>query len=187
MKKALILLALFPLLVFAQRKKSIDGFLDIPFGSDSVTVKNEIVKRGGIKIDSLSEKDMLSFSGLTLANRKTLFCVVKFVDNKAYEADLGFADFDQMNSLSYYDDLAEDIAAVYGAGQTSNNFGNSNNEKRIKRLIAGSAFGQTVWRTKNKNTIFLYFQSINGSLQIILQYQDHGLWNLNSSKRRSSL
>jgi len=50
-KKYLLISILFllPFCVLAQSKKSIDGFMDIPFGSDSATVKAAVLAKGGIK------------------------------------------------------------------------------------------------------------------------------------------
>ena len=66
MKKALFfLIFLFPCFSFAQ-KKSIDGFMDIPFGSDSATVKAAVFAKGGKQIASFSSKNELIFSNLSL-------------------------------------------------------------------------------------------------------------------------
>jgi hypothetical protein len=192
MKKILLLLLfVIPLTTFSQSKKSIDGFLDIPFGSDSATVKNALIAKGGIRIDSVCKKDLLEFTGLTIGGRKALGCIVKFVDNKVYQADFVFNDFDQISDgnspLVYYDNFATDITAVYGKGQMSNNFGDVSNTVRIRRLISGNASVQTIWESKNKNSLSLFFQSVNQSLLLTLEYQDSTLWDVNAAKRRSDL
>gem|GEM_PF-1877122 len=188
MKKTLSLVAFVLLLCsVSNAQKPITGFFDIPFGSDSSYVKDAVKAMGGYTIDTLSQKDMLGFSGIAIGSRHVLFCFVKFVDNKAFEADFVFSDFEQIDALSYFDELAGDISVVYGGGLMSNNFGNYSNDKRIKRLLSGDAYGFTVWRSKNKNAIYLYFQIVNQSLQIILQYLDRDLWNLNAQRRRSKL
>jgi len=187
--KKIILLLLFaiPLSVFSQSKKSIDGFLDIPFGSDSATVKKAIEAKGGVKIDSFYKKDMLGYTGFVFSGRKVLGCLIKFVDNKAYEADFTFADFSEDNALSYYDDFSSDITAVYGKGDFTNNFNDSNKPMRIRRLKSGSEFCKTWWLSKNKNAILLEFHPVDQSLQVLLQYQDTELWSIYAAKRRSEL
>src|ERR1700743_1853220 len=121
MKKNLfILLYLLPCLTFAQ-KKSIDGFMDIPFGSDSATVKAAIAAKGGIISNKNSEKDLLSFDGLSLDQRPVTDCIVRFVDNKAFDAYFYFEYADD-NILISYDSLVKDITAIYGKPESASNF-----------------------------------------------------------------
>ncbi|MEO6852110.1 MAG: hypothetical protein ABI203_05180 [Mucilaginibacter sp.] len=187
LKLLFFILFLIPLSGFSQSKKSIDSFLDIPFGSDSATVKAALIARGAIKNDTISKKDYLAFTGLSMSTRKVLVLGVKFVDNKVYEADFMFFDFAEADALTYYDIFSSDVASVYGKGEMSNNFGNENNSIRIRKLKSGNSTCSTVWESKNKNTISLFFWPINNSLFITLQYQSSTLGHLNDSKRRSDL
>jgi len=188
MKKLLLLLIItMPLIAFSQGKKSIDGFLDIPFGSDSITVKNAIAAKGGKQIDSLSRKDSPVFAGFTVSGRE-VGCVIKFVDNKAYEADFIFVVSPEDEVLDFYDNLRNDINAVYGKGILTNNFRDSeNNRTRIRMLKSGNQFCTTLWRSKNKNAASLEFQSTVHSLNVMLVYQDAALFSLVQSRRRSDL
>jgi hypothetical protein len=189
-KKALtIIFFLLPLFTFAQSKKSIDGFLDIPFGSDSATVKAAIIANGGVRIDSLSNKKDMAFAGLTVSNRKVNICIVSFVNNKAFEADFYFTDFKDSQSLDYYDGFSADISAVYGKGKMTSDFGNLSNSQRIRRIRLGNASCSTLWKSKNKNTILLALAPMlqNKAIQIQLQYQNTDLMNLYLSKKRSDL
>ncbi|MFI5162934.1 MAG: hypothetical protein ACHQHN_16755 [Sphingobacteriales bacterium] len=187
MKKILFIVILFlaPFYSFSQNKKSIDSFIDIPFGSDSATVKAMIAAKNGVKNDAISRKDYIIFTGLSIGGHRTAMLGVKFVNNKAYEAGFMFSDFKEDDILTYYDTFCTDITAVYGKGTMTNNFGNSNNMLRILKLKSGNATCSTVWESKNKNTISLTFRPIDQSLYVLLLYQDGVLWDLNAAERRS--
>jgi hypothetical protein len=180
-----MLLSLIPFSVFSQSKKSIDGFLDIPFRSDSATVKAAIISRGGIRHDTVSHKDYLVFTGLTMSGRKVFFSDVRFVNNKAYQADFAFGDFNEKDILTYYENLSNDISAVYGNGTLTNNFTDADNSTRIQKLRSGSATCWTVWQSENKNTITLTYLLSDQVLYITLKYQCERLWLLNASKSKS--
>jgi hypothetical protein len=183
----LTIFCLIPLLAFSQ-KKSIDGFLDIPFGSDSATVKTALTAKGGIKNDTFSHKDFLVFNGLTLSGRKVFVLKVSFVDNKAYQADFIFNDYSESDVLQYYVNLSTDIEAVYGKGDITYDFGDSNNTTRIRRLKSGNASCKTIWQTKNKNTILLTFLPVDNTLlDIELLYRSSSLWDIYAAKKRSDL
>lgn len=186
MKRILFLcIFLFPCLAFAQ-KKSIDGFMDIPFGSDSLTVKAAVLEKGGRQIDSLSKKGELVFTNLSLGQRPVSYLSVYFVNNKAYDAFFHFTDTGD-NILSYYDDLATDITATYGRpAEIANASGYSNTEK-IAKLLFGNIEVKTIWQAKNKNAILLHIVPENNSLIIELRYQNSALWDLAAAKRRSDL
>lgn len=187
MKKLLLLFILIlPLTAFSQ-KKSIDGFLDIPFGSDSATVKSVLISKGATRVNALCTKDELVYFDFEFSGRKVFACAVKFVDDRAYEADLIFSDFADKQLLDYYDDLAADITAVYGKGTLTNNFGKMDNPQRIRGIKSGSASCQTLWQSKNGNAVQLKMIYSKPNLQIALQYQDSALWNLVAAKRRSDL
>jgi hypothetical protein len=177
---------LIPFLAFSQ-KKSIDGFLDISFGSDSATVKTAITAKGGTRIDSLCLKDRLAFTGFNMSDRKVYILYVHFVDNKAYEAYFIFNDFNDSEALDYYDRFSADITAVYGKGNITSTFGNENNSVRIKKLELGNASCQTDWQSKNKNLVLLGFSNFNRSISIYLDYQSTDLLNQANAKKRSDL
>jgi hypothetical protein len=188
MKKIFLLLLLIgPLGAFSQSKKSIEGFLNMPFGCTPVLVKMGFLERGSKQIDSLSNKDIMMFSGFDFSGRNALACAVKFVDSKSCEYDVYFTDFVESDILKYYDDLSADLTAVYGKGELQDSFGDSNNPARIRRLKSGSASCITIWQSKNKNTVAIEIHPDNGLLEIILRYESADLWTLKVSKRRSDL
>jgi hypothetical protein len=189
MKKLLLLFVLIlPLAAFSQ-KKSIDGFLDIPFGSDSATVKKNLINRGASEIDSVTSKDVIAFSSFTVADRKAYYGVFNFLNNKFFEGFAVLIDFNESEILKYYDDLSADITAVYGKGEFKNNFGDTKITTRIRNLRSGNAFCRTTWESKNKNTISLKIQYSphDQELYIFLEYQNYTLASENARKRESDL
>jgi hypothetical protein len=188
MKKfSFLLILIFPISGFSQGKKSIDGFLDMPFGSDSATVKKLLLSKNSTRVDSLSGKDLIMFSGFDFSGRNILGCSANFVHNKAYEYDVFFYDFMESDILKYYDQLSADLTAVYGKGELQANFGDSNNSGRIRRLKSGNASCRTLWQSKNKNILNLEIHSNNGFLEIILHYESADLWALKIKERQSDL
>ncbi len=171
MKKYLLVSILFllPCLVFAQNKKSIDGFMDIPFGSDSATVKAAVLAKGGKQDHALSEKDELVFTDFPLSQRKVTSFIVKFTSNKAFDAFFYF-DYDDSVILDSYDGFVADIAAVYGKPAETDNFNDLNNTTKIRKLRSGNIVVKTLWQAKDKSTIAISIIPIASSLQIMLRY-----------------
>lgn len=186
MKKYLIsILFLLPCLTFAQ-KKSIDGFMDIPFGSDSATVKAAVFAKGGTKNERLSEKDDLMFSNFSMSARPVTSFFVKFVNNKAFEGTFYF-NYSEDVILPSYDNLVTDLTAVYGKPAEVDNFDDLNNTAKIWKLKSGNIIIKTAWQSKNKNTIVLSISPVGQLLMIQLDYQDSDLYDLNAAKRRTDL
>jgi len=166
MKKALLLFILIiPVAALSQTTKPIDGFMTVPFGSDSALVKKAFLSKGAKEDYSVTTKDFIGFKDFIFSDRKVSLCIVKFFNNKAYEADFIFRDFDQDNALSYYDDLAGDISAVYGQGELTNNFGKSEtNSYRIIHLQEGDETAKTLWMSDNSHGLTLEFLRLDNSL-----------------------
>ena len=184
MKKALLIfLFLLPYLAFAQ-KKSIDGFLDIPFGSDSATVKATVLAKGGIRNLDTSVKNM-GFSKVSLGKRLSQYLYVRLVDNKAFEAIFYFQEGDDL--LDTYNSLVTDITAVYGKPIKINNFDELSNTMKLKKAMLGNIKIQTLWQSKNKNTISVEINKIGQILYLVLDYQDDALFDVYDAKRRSDL
>ena len=180
-----LILFLLPCLVFAQ-KKSIDGFMDIPFGSDSATVKAAVFAKGGVRIDTLCKKDELSFSNFSMSGRPVYSLNVFFVNNKAYDAFFHFADTGD-NILSYYDDMVADVKAIYGKPAETDNAPGLSNTVKIRKLQSGNIAVKTIWISKNKNGIVVQIVPLDQYLMLELSYQDSDLWDLKAAKRRSDL
>lgn len=182
-----LLLFLLPCLAFAQSKKSIDGFMDIPFGSDSATVKATVLAKGGTQIDTLSKKDMLAFSGFSVSGRPVFVASIFFINNKACDAFFAFTDADD-DILSYYDSLVSDIKVIYGKPKEVDDVPGLINTAKIRKIKSGNIVIRTMWQSKNKNTIDVQIIPANDqSLNVILEYRNDDLWNEAAAKRRSDL
>jgi len=180
-----LLILLLPCFAFAQ-KKSIDGFMDIPFGSDSATIKNAVFTKGGKQIDSLSRKDNLAFLNFSLGQRHVMTFFVTLLDNKAFDASFYFVESDEL-TVAFYNNLVEDITAVYGKPSKTDNFNQFNNATKIRKVRSGNIVIKTVWQSKNKNTITVQIKSADQIVMTNLEYQDSALWDQYDARRRSDL
>jgi hypothetical protein len=181
-----ILLSL-PFCLSAQSKKSIDGFMDISFGSDSVTVKAAVIaKRGTQKPIPLPDKNKIGFTDFSMSQRQVNELYVNFVDNKAYNAFFFFHE-DTDSILNSYDGFVADLTAVYGKPKEAHDFNELSNTNKIRKLLAGNIVIETMWQSKNKNTITLTITPLGQSLELMLRYEDSSLFELNAAKRRSDL
>jgi hypothetical protein len=183
----ILILFLLPCLAFTQTKKSIDSFMDIPLGSDSVTVKAAILAKGGAQNIALSKKDLLVFDNFSLSRRPVRELVVKFVNNKAFDAFFYFL-YSDTEILDSYDNLVSDIAAVYGKPAAADNYTQfSKSAVRIRKIRAQDIIMQTVWLSKNKNAISVKIQPIDQFLMLMLTYEDGTLFAVDAAKKRSDL
>lgn len=187
MKKCLFISILFllPYLAVAQGKKSIDGFMDIPFGSDSATVKAAVFAKGGIKDDALTEKDFLAFSNFLLGQKSVKNFFVKLVDNKAFDASF-FFQYSDSEILVSYDNLVEDITAIYGKPASADNFPEfRSSAAKIRKIRARDIAVQTIWQSKNNTAISIKIEPVNQFLMVVLRYEDGTLFEIDAAKRRS--
>ncbi|MBS1519544.1 MAG: hypothetical protein JST50_01000 [Bacteroidetes bacterium] len=181
-----LLIFLLPCLTFAQ-KKSIDGFMDIPFGSDSATVKAAVLAKGGKQVDSLCTKNELVFSNFSLSQRPVSYLFVDFVKNKAYKAMFSFKYSD--NDILYaYDDLVSDITAVYGKPFEADNYPEfRSTAAKIRKVWSKDIVIKTIWIAKNKNGMGLEIEPFDESLTLTLLYEDTSLEKIVDNKRQSDL
>jgi hypothetical protein len=168
MKKILLItLLLIPILGFSQTTKLVEGFLGIKFGSTKAVVI-AAMRAKGAKLDKESDADMLEFDNASLG--------VKFVNNKAFEADFYFKSGDQSNIIEYYDSLVTDITDIYGKGDTVRKFTPPYYEgdgHEIGALLVGAAKMNTMWMAANKNIIEASIEKIDDTtLDVELIYQD---------------
>ena len=90
----------------------------------------------------------------------------------------------KVTRLDYYDALTSDITAVYGKGELTDNFRNSeNNSMRILRIKSREEVCKTLWVSENNNALALEFQVTNNTLFIKLTYQDQALQSTTLGKR----
>jgi len=187
MKKIFFLLIfLVPCLAFAQ-KKSIDGFMDIPFGSDPATVKAMVLAKGGKQVDSLCTKNELTFSNFSLNQRPVFRLIVDFVGNKVYQAIYSF-EYSDNDILDEYDGLAHDITAVYGKPFKTENYPEFRSlAAKIRKIRSNDIIVRTTWVAKNKNAMGVLVEPVGQSLMLILFYSDTALNKTVDDKRQSDL
>ncbi|MGZ3752282.1 MAG: hypothetical protein ACXVAU_13460, partial [Mucilaginibacter sp.] len=124
MKKNLFvaLLFLIPFCGFSQTTKPISGFLGVKFGSSKETVIAALKAKGAILDKANSHKDNLAFSNAKLGTRKATGLLVKFVNNKAFEADYFFDPEVEAHIINEYNELVADITRVYGEGNVTKKY-----------------------------------------------------------------
>ncbi|HTK21823.1 MAG TPA: hypothetical protein VL442_20040 [Mucilaginibacter sp.] len=180
MKKLLaIALLLIPFLGFSQTTKPIDGFLGIKFGSTKQQVITAIKARGGVLINGAPGANALSFSNVSLARRKSEMLRVKFVDGKAFKAGFMFKPQDDYHAIEYYNDLINDLNAVYGKGESTKKYSSpasESDQNQMGDLLVGSAEYSTYWDAADKNFIGLFIvKDDDDNLIVSLSYVDAAL------------
>jgi hypothetical protein len=176
MKKALLIIfLLIPFIVFSQTTKPIDGFLGIKFGSSKTTVIAAIHAKGGKINKENSTGHSLAFDNVKLGHNEAAVFLVKFIDNKAYEADFGFRPDKDDEIVTLYNDLVSGFNQVYGSGVVTNNHTSpyqADNGNTIAGITSGNIDMHTLWQSSNTNTIYI---TIMTQLAVRLVYQDHAL------------
>lgn len=179
MKKTLLIaLLLIPFLGISQTTKPVDGFLGIKFGSSRAEVAAALNAKGGIINKAQSTPNLLSYKNIKLGHRNAAVFLVKFFNNKAFEADFLFDAEMDAKTLEYYKELVSDINENYGKGQENNKYQEPYNAEdddgiKINAIQNGKAEFETVWESSpTKNTIST---SISTELTVVLTYQDSNL------------
>ena len=176
MKKKLFIAVLFliPLCGFSQTTKPIEGFLGIKFGSSKAAVLAAMRAKGAILDTKHARKDALAFSNVKLGVRRPVAFLVKFVNDKVYEADYVFVPDVEPHTISEYNDLVNDITKIYGEGNPTTKYTSpytENNDEgdKIVGLKLGNIDFHTLWFDAKKNTVLV---SITTDMTVNLQYQD---------------
>ncbi|MDB4903096.1 MAG: hypothetical protein JWQ63_2377 [Mucilaginibacter sp.] len=179
MKKTLLIaLLLIPFLGISQTTKPVDGFLGIKFGSSRAAVIAALNAKGGILGKKESTPEFLYYKNIKLGHRDAGAFMVKFVDDKAFEADFIFDPGLDAKTIEYYKILVNDISENYGKGFDHKNYQEPyNNEDddgiKIDAMKDGKVEYFTIWQSEpSKNTIKA---SVDVSLAVILKYQDSEL------------
>jgi hypothetical protein len=188
MKKTLLIaLLLIPFIGFSQTTKSIDSFLGIKFGSSKATVTAALKARGG-KIDKASNANNLAFDNIKFGHRLTDFIVIRFVNDKAFEADLTFKPEDDNHVIEYYDSLVSDISDVYGKGDVTKKFSSGfadGDGHEIGALLIGAAEYNTIWTDAKNNAIDATIVKDENDLEVQLTYQDDALTALAVAQQKA--
>lgn len=178
MKKALLIVLLFvPFIGFSQTTKPIDGFLGIKFGSGKQAVIAALKARGGT-LDKASVKDNLGFDNIKLGHRETELLVVRFTNNKVFEADFHLKPQDDYHAIEYYNNLVSDLTNVYGKGNATKKFTSGfadGDGKELGALLTGAAEYNTIWTDANNNAVDVTIIKEDGDLVVEIIYQDDAL------------
>jgi hypothetical protein len=175
MKKTLLItLLLIPLWGISQTTKEVEGFLGIKFGSSSATVQSALNAKGGILDKKNTDAELMTYTNIKLGHRDAGLFVVKFINDKAFEADFIFAPGLDAKTLDYYYSLVDDINDNYGKGESTATFKSPYSDKDPddeKILAIKNAEGEyrSFWQSSNTNTISI---TITEELAVILKYQD---------------
>jgi len=175
MKKVFaVCLCLIPLLAISQNFKPLKSLALIKFGTGKKTVVATIKAIHGVWNVQYSRPQYYVFSNIAFdKNAKSLF-IVKFTNDKAYEADYIIDVPPHTNVLNYYCGTIQKINAVYGRPKSSKQFqppckdGDVNDINAIK---AGFAYYSAYWPAGEDSIII----SIDARLHIILSVQDNKL------------
>lgn len=173
-----ITLLLIPFFGIAQTTKPINSFLRIKLGSSPAVVKAALKARGATIDQEFNTLEATGFKNVSLGNRPADVFVVRYVDNKVWEADFGFLTKPEAKTIDYYNDLVNDITGVYGApNKVTKTFESVYKEEggeayAIDAIKTGNAEYKTLWVDSNNNTILI---KIETDLFITLQYQDYNL------------
>jgi len=184
--KNLLFITLFltPFIGISQTTKPIEGFLGIKFGSSKAVVMAAMKAKGAIFDKENSDKDDLGFSNVKLGTRDALIFLVKFVNDKAFEADYIFDPEVEAKVIGQYNDLVDDIARIYGPGKKTKDYTSPYEEGDgyvLTGLGAGKVDFHTLWSDVNNNTIKA---SITIHMQVMLTYQDSVLTDEAISKQQ---
>ena len=168
----------------AQTTKPIDGFLGVKFGSSAAEVTEALkAKGGGIKASSPGS---ITFTGLTLGNKKTIALFVNFVNDKAYEAAFAFLPDQEARSIEYYNALVNDVSDAYGPGKPTKTFkphykdGDGYETTAIK---SGNADYSTSW-SDGDNYIIAKLKVTNDKIVVMLFYDDGKLRKINDDQQK---
>jgi hypothetical protein len=178
MKKILfIALLIIPFYGISQTTKPIDGFLGIKFGSSRAAVL-AAMKAKGAKIDKENtDKDDLAFSNAKIGSRTIDAFRVRFVNDKAFEADYIFEPGAEGKLIALYNDMIADLTRVYGTGDAVKDYTSPYKEGEdpgdtLVGLSAGKIDFSTSWFDSKKNSVVI---SINTNMAVYLKYQDSKL------------
>lgn len=176
-KTLLIALLLAPFLGISQAKKPIEGFLGLKFGSNKAVILAAMKAKGAVLDKTNSDADNLFFSNTKLGQRLADIFIVKFVNNKAFEADYIFKPEAEGKILLEYNALVADMTRVYGDGKGTYKYtspykeGEEDGDTFIG-LQAGKIDYHTLWVDANSNSVEV---RISTNMTVDLNYQDDKL------------
>lgn len=179
MKNKLLLLFIIPLFAIAQQKAPIDNYAGIKLGSTPDVVKQALIAKGAIFNSTASRKDTYFFSNVAFNDHQASMLLIKFYNNKFYQATLIFPPSIDDSLLNQYQGIIKELNIMYGDGSVHTDFeapyhqGDGNEIYAIKNNKA-SYF--TTWASANpdgtNNTVIF---NIGTNLAFTLSFIDGSL------------
>jgi hypothetical protein len=188
MKKTLLItMLLIPILGISQTTKPIEGFLGIKFGTGMAAVNAAVIAKGGVIDKANSTRESVIFRNVKLGHREAASFIVRFVNDKAYEADFLFLPGQDARTIEYYNELVNDINEIYGKGEPEITFKSPYSEKdnetnKIVAIRNAMAEYKTYWESPNDNSILA---TISEDLGVELTYQNDKLFNEAQAKQKA--
>jgi hypothetical protein len=177
MKKLPFLILLILSISVSAQTKQIEGFLGIKFGSTKEQTIAAMKLRGAILKTSTNDPDILEFKNVKLGHRDAVIFDVRFVKNKAFQADFYFLAPLESQTIEYYDGLVSDISDVYGPGKSFKNFKSPYQDGdgfEMTAIKLGKAEYSTFWIIGDNSIA----EKILPAMGIKLTYQDTALTQL---------
>jgi len=179
MKKILLItFLLIPFVGFTQTIKPIDGFLGIKFGSSKLAAITSIKARGGVVISN--KKDELLVNNVKLGKRSVETLIIRFVNNKAYQANFWFRPDVSGHAMDMYNEIVDDFAGVYGSGEVTKKYtdpysANGDASELELGLLSGKIDYHTDFTDNNNNYIEVEISPIDSDLEIGVSYVSDAL------------
>ncbi|MEO6521361.1 MAG: hypothetical protein ABIN91_06785 [Mucilaginibacter sp.] len=170
-------------LINANEKKSIDGFWGIKFGASVDEVKTAIAAKGGTYSTGSSKPDNLMFSGASFTGRNTEYINVRTVNDKFYEASVGFPELTDVQLIPTFNTIVSELSAVYGDAKIEKTFKEPYKEGdglEAGAIRIGMASYVARWKTNNGNTIIV---QINKNSTITIFYTDTALNKVKNTQK----
>lgn len=168
----------------AQTTKPIDGFLGIKFGSSAAEVTEALKAKGGVV--RASSPTSITFTGLTLGNKKIGALFVHFMNDKALEAVFAFLPEQEAQSIEFYNTMVSAVSDAYGPGKITKTFKppyEDGDGYEITAIKSGNANYHTSW-IDGDNTIDVYIEVVSNKISIRIYYIDGKLQKIYKDQQK---
>jgi len=128
----------------------------------------------------------VSFKNITLGTRRAALLTVKFIDNKAFEADFLFNPPSKTQAIKYYNKLNSELTGIYGQSQPFRITNGAYQKGHISEWSAiklGQVEYSSYWTDMLAEDANLLKTSITRSLSVELTYQDGKLLKLDIKRQ----
>jgi hypothetical protein len=159
----------------AQTLIPLDSLTCIKLGSSKTAVVKAVTAHNGHWDTQHSQPALYLFDHIQFDSKSSSLLVVKFDQNRAYEADYILTPVKRLNALQYYFILVRELSKVYGKGKSADELkappANDKAWVKINDIKLGLASYCTSWPV-NDHLIIL---TIDVRLNVILAVQDDKL------------